>query len=149
MPTSITTIGLAHDRKAGLPFDLRQPDRLQRALCLGKTGTGKSTLLRTSAIQDARYGQGFCLIDPRGDLAQDVFASIDANAIYWDLADPSCPYGYNPLSGVAKPLRPLIAAGFVDTLKHQWSDAWGPRMENLLRWSLLALLDQMATTYSK
>jgi len=92
MPTPVTTIGLAHGRKAGLPFGLRQPDRLQHMLCLGKTGTGRSTLLRTLATQDARHGQGFCLIDPHGDLAQDVFASIEANALYWDLADPSCPY---------------------------------------------------------
>jgi len=76
MPTPVTTIGLAHDRKAGLPFGLRQPDRLQHVLCLGKTGTGKSTLLRTLALQDARHDQGFCLIDPHGDLAQDVFPPI-------------------------------------------------------------------------
>lgn len=103
-------------------------------------------MIRTMAAQDARAGRGFCLIDPHGDLAQQVFKSINANMLYWDVADPNSPYGYNPLSRVPKSLRPLIAAGFVDTLKHQWADAWGPRMENLLRWSLLALLEQPEAT---
>lgn len=146
MQSNVTTLGFAHDRRSGQLFGIKQKDRLQHVLVLGATGAGKSTLLRTMALQDAARGQGFCLIDPHGDLAQSVFANLQGNAIYWDLADPASPYGYNPLSGVPKPLRPLIAAGFVDTLKHQWSDAWGPRMENLLRWSLLALLDQPAAT---
>lgn len=141
MPTPVTTLGRAFDRADGQLFGIRSKDRLQHVLCLGQTGTGKSTLLRTMAIQDAAVGTGFCLIDPHGDLAFDVFRNIDADAIYWNVADPTSPYGYNPLARVTKPLRPLIAAGFVDTLKHQWADAWGPRMENLLRWSLLALLE--------
>lgn len=142
MFTSVTSLGLAYERDAFVPFGIRHRDRLQHQLVLGATGTGKSTLLKAMALQDMQAGQGFCLVDPHGDLALDIVQDRKANVIYWDVADPNSPFGYNPLAGVAKPLRPLIAAGFIDTLKHQWSDAWGPRMENLLRWSVLALLDQ-------
>lgn len=146
MVSQHTLLGLAHDRAAGQPFGILNSDRLQHLLILGQTGAGKSTLIRTMADSDGAKGQGFCIIDPHGDLAQAVFATTPKNAHYWDVADPNSPYGYNPLSGVAKPLRALIAAGFIDTLKLQWSDAWGPRMENLLRWSVLALLEQATAT---
>ena len=138
----ITTLGNTYSRHGPKPFGIYPKDRAHHIYVLGQTGTGKSTLLRTMALQDARNGQGFCLIDPHGDLAKDVFKQADTNCLYWDIADPSSPFGYNPLTRIDKSLRPLIASGFIDTLKHQWADAWGPRMESLLRWSLLALLDQ-------
>ena len=137
-----TTLGNAYYRSGDKPFGIHQADRLQHLYVLGQTGTGKSTLLKTMARQDAKAGTGFCLIDPHGDLAKELHATLDAPHLYWDIADPLCPYGYNPLTQISSGLRPLVAAGFIDTLKHQWSDAWGPRMENLLRWTLLALLEQ-------
>ena len=87
-------------------------------------------------------GQGFCLIDPHGDLAGAVSAFAGPEQVYWNVADPDCPYGYNPLSYVAATSRPLVASGLIETLKKQWSDAWGARMEHLLRFALLALLDR-------
>jgi type IV secretory pathway TraG/TraD family ATPase VirD4 len=46
------------------------------------------------------------------------------------------------MTRVSGPFRPLIASGLIDTLKKQWADAWGARMEHLLRYSMLALLEQ-------
>ena len=142
----ITQLGVAFQRGRELTFGIKAADRLQHMFILGQTGTGKSSLLRFMALQDAANGQGFCLIDPHGDIAKDLHRSIQAEHIYWDLADPRCPYGYNPVPRIDKYLRPLIAAGFVDTLKHQWLDAWGPRMENILLWGMLALLHQPAAS---
>ena len=62
--------------------------------------------------------------------------------IYWNVADAQSPYGYNPLTSVSAPHRPLVASGLIDTLKKQWADAWGARMEHLLRFALLALLQR-------
>ncbi|WP_343044720.1 type IV secretory system conjugative DNA transfer family protein [Allomesorhizobium camelthorni] len=67
---------------------------------------------------------------------------LGEDGIYWNAADPACPYGYNPLSSVPPPWRPLVASGLIDTFKKQWPDAWGARMEHLLRFALLALLEQ-------
>lgn len=136
------TLGIARHQYGDRFFAIRMNDRLHHLFVIGQTGTGKSTLLENLAMQDARAGTGFCLIDPHGDMAAAIHARLDVPHIYWDVADPSCRFGYNPLSPVPPSLRPLVASGFIDTLKKQWADAWGARMEHLLRYAVLALLDQ-------
>lgn len=141
----ITRLGLAHDRYGDRSFGLRQPDRLLHSYIIGQTGTGKSTLIANLALQDAAAGRGLCLIDPHGDLAWMLAERMGDRALYWQVADPDCPYGYNPLTRTAPHLRPLLASGLIETLRKQWADAWGVRMEHLLRHALLALLDQPQT----
>lgn len=140
-----TPIGIADRRYNTLPFGIRQSDRLLHMYIIGQTGTGKSTLLANLALADARAGRGFCLIEPHGDLASDLSQRLGFAHLYWDVADAASPYGYNPLSHVAAPLRPIVTSGLIDTLKRQWSDAWGARMEHLLRYAILALLTQPGT----
>ncbi len=96
--------------------------------------------------QDAAHRQGFCLIDPHGDLAEAVRANVNCETLYWNAADPACPFGYNPLTYVTAEYRPLVASGLIETLKKQWADAWGARMEHLLRYALLALLERPHST---
>lgn len=140
--TDIVTLGLANTRQGPSAFGVALIDRLNHQYIIGQTGTGKSTMLANMAIQDAQEGHGFCLIDPHGDLAEEIAAAIRAPCIHWRVGDPTCPYGYNPISRVPPSRRPLVASGFVETLKKQWGDSWGPRMEHLLRQATLALLDQ-------
>ena len=125
----------------GGDFGIEQADRLLHMLTIGQTGTGKTTLLANMAKQDAEQGIGFCLIDPHGDLASNLSKHLGVDHIYWDVADASSPYGYNPLTKTSAELRPLVASGLIETLKRQWSDAWGARMEHLLRFGILALLE--------
>ncbi len=98
-------------------------------------------MLLNQMRQDAANGQGFCLIDPHGDLASAAAVEAGKDTLVWDVADPACPLGYNPLSHVSAAYRPLVASGLIEALKQQWSDAWGARMEHLLRYALLALLE--------
>ena len=136
-------LGLAYRRnKPMTPFGMTQKDRLLHLYVIGQTGTGKSTLLQNLAWQDAHQGNGFCLIDPHGDLAESLHNQIEVDHLYWDVADPTCPLGYNPLTRVSEHYRPLVASGLIETLKKQWPDAWGARMEHLLRYAVLALLEQ-------
>ncbi len=113
---------------------------------IGKTGTGKSTLIEVLIRQDIAAGRGCALIDPHGDLAERVNSFAQAVAAerttYFDAADMAQPYGYNPLRRVRDDKIPLAAAGFIDTLKKLWPDAWGVRMEHVLRNSLYALFEQ-------
>lgn len=142
MDNDFSRIGTAHRRYNNLPFGIRQSDRLFHMYVVGQTGTGKSTLLANLARQDALAGRGFCLIEPHGDLARELSEQIGFDHVYWDIADPASPIGYNPIARVSAPLRPLVTSGLIETLKRQWADAWGARMEHLLRYALLALLAQ-------
>lgn len=138
----ITPLGLGCRHYGDIPFGIRLADRLMHLYVIGQTGTGKSTLLGNLALHDARAGIGFCLIDPHGDLAAELSARLTVPHHYWNVADPRSPYGYNPLTRVSASYRPLIASGLIESLKKQWADAWGARMEHLLRYAILALLEQ-------
>lgn len=130
-------------------FGIRQTDRLSHVYAIGKTGVGKSTLLEALARQDLEAGRGFCLIDPHGDLAKrmrDAAAASGRPHIYMDAASPTQPYGYNPLRRVMEEKMPLAVSGLMDAMKKLWADAWGVRMEHVLRNSLYALIEREGST---
>lgn len=112
---------------------------------LGKTGTGKSSLMEALMLDDLRSGRGFALLDPHGDLLKRIRARIPedraGDLINFDSADPNQPYGFNPLGNVAVDKRALACSGLIQVLKHLWADSWGPRLEYILRNCLLSLLD--------
>ena len=105
----ITTLGQTVGRQIGKRFGIYQSDRFSHVYVVGQTGTGKSTLLLNMIKQDIQRGEGFCLIDPHGDLAEAIRPLLGSNAIYWNPADPNCEYGYNPLTFVCEKYRPLVA----------------------------------------
>src|SRR5882724_4393881 len=142
----ITYFGRANYRDSGVVFGIGQRDRLSHMHIIGKTGTGKSTLIETMIHQDLAAGRGFGLIDPHGDLVERVWASIPAHrrssdVVYLNVPDPSQPYGYNPLRHVRGDKIALAASGLLDAFKKIWGDAWGVRMEHILRNALFALLE--------
>ena len=150
--SDITFIGRIRFRNDNRLFGIEQEDRFSHLYIVGKTGTGKSTLLEYMARQDLERGRGFALIVPHGDLVERVRTAVPAwrtdDVIYLDAADPSQPFGYNPLRRVRKERIPLAASGFLEVLKKTWSDAWGVRMEHILRNALFALLERKASTLS-
>ena len=117
---------------------------------IGKTGVGKSTLIETLARQDLAAGRGFALVDPHGDLVEKIAADISPDqadrVIYLNAPDPSQPYGYNPLRRVRDEKIPLAVSGLLETLKKMWPDAWGVRMEHVLRNTLYTLLERDEAT---
>jgi hypothetical protein len=126
-------------------FGIREDDRMAHMYVVGKTGTGKSTLLETLIVQDLRAGRGLALLDPHGDLVERVLRELpterQADLVYFDAADPDQPVGFNPLLGIAPARRPLVAGAIVDALRGIWADSWGPRMEHILRYALLTVLE--------
>jgi len=133
-------------RNHGTSFGIKQLDRLSHVYVIGKTGVGKSTLIETLAHQDLSAGRGFALIDPHGDLVEKIVAELpldQANqVIYLNAPDPKQPYGYNPLRRVRDDKMPLAVSGLLETLKKMWPDAWGVRMEHVLRNTLYTLLER-------
>jgi type IV secretory pathway TraG/TraD family ATPase VirD4 len=146
----ITQIGKIDFRADNRIFGIKAEDRFSHIYIIGKTGTGKSTLLETMAIQDLECGNGFALIDPHGDLVEGIAkripASRRADVIYLNAANPTQPYGYNPLRHVSEHRIALAASGMMEVFKKMWPEAWGVRMEHILRNVLMALLEQPDAT---
>jgi len=141
----ITPFALTSYRNEMKPFGIKQADRRAHIYLLGKTGTGKSSLLESFMLDDMQKGMGFALLDPHGDLVKRIRSKVPkerlADVIDFDAADPDQPYGFNPLEGVAPGKRPLASSGLIQVFKHLWNDSWGPRLEYILRNCILALLD--------
>jgi len=132
------------DRRA---IAIGQIDRLSHVYILGQTGAGKSTLIEQLAVQDFAAGRGFAVVDPHGDLAERLASKVRSSRLrYFDAADPSQPFGYNPLRRVRDDKIPLAASGLMEAFKKLWPDAWGVRMEHVLRNSLYALLERDGST---
>ena len=143
--TDITVFAQTAFRNAPVVFGIKQQDRRAHLYLLGKTGTGKSTLLETLMLSDVKNGRGFALLDPHGDLVKKIKSQIPwsrrDDVIDFDVPDSTQPYGFNPLSNVPEDKRPLAASGLIQVFKHLWNDSWGPRLEYILRNCLLSLLD--------
>jgi type IV secretory pathway TraG/TraD family ATPase VirD4 len=127
-------------------FGIRQADRRAHMYIVGKTGTGKSTLLETLIGQDVASGQGLALLDPHGDLVERIWEKVPkerrGDCIYFNVPDRQHPLGFNPLERVPAVKRPLAASQLLEAFKKLWAQFWGPRSEHILRNALLALLEQ-------
>lgn len=150
MSYALSIIAATNNRNHSALFGIRQSDRLSHTYLLGKTGVGKSRLIRTMAFQDAIAGRGFGLIDPHGDLAEELIAelgpSVVGRFVYLNAPDPHQPFGYNPLRRVRDDKIPLAASGLLETFRKLWPLAWGVRMEHVFRNSLYALLERDGST---
>ena len=120
-------------------------DRRQHLYLIGKTGTGKTTLLRNLIVQHLAAGHGVGLIDPHGDLAEELLDCIPPHRaddlVYFHPGDLDFPIGLNLLANVAPDDRHLVASGIVGAFKSIWRDSWGPRLEYILYNAVAALLD--------
>jgi Type IV secretion-system coupling protein DNA-binding domain len=146
----ITFIGRTNFRNQGKIFGIRQADRRAHMYVIGKTGTGKSTLLETMIRQDIAAGGGLAVFDPHGDLVERILTAIAEkrknDLIYFNVPGASRLLGFNPLESVPVEKRALVASGILEVFKKIWAESWGPRMEHILRNALLALLDQPQAT---
>jgi type IV secretory pathway TraG/TraD family ATPase VirD4 len=146
----ITYLAQTNFRNQRRAFGIRTEDRFSHAYIIGKTGTGKSTLIERMALQDLERGHGFALIDPHGDLVERIAGAIpshrEGDVLYLNASDRSQPYGYNPLRRVRDDRIALAASGLMEVFQKMWPEAWGVRMEHILRNILMALLEQPDAT---
>lgn len=140
----VTYIGITNYQNKHIRFGIKRKDRAGHIYCIGKTGTGKSTLLLNMAISDIRSGEGVAIIDPHGDIAENILNYIPKeridDVIYFNATDRENPIGFNPLHAIHPNDHNLIASSLISTFKKIWSDSWGPRLEHIFRFSLLTLL---------
>ena len=131
-------------------FGLQAADARYHTYIIGKTGSGKTTLLRNMILQHLQAGHGLALLDPHGDLADELldhFPTARADdLVYFNPGDLEFPIGLNLFANVPPDDRHLVASGIVAAFKSIWRDSWGPRMEYILYNALAALLDCQNTT---
>lgn len=146
----LAPIGATWFRGQKTAFGLRPDDRRRHVYAVGKTGMGKSTLLETMIRHDMNQGRGLAVIDPHGDLAEATLAALPTwrtnDVILLDPGDQEWPVGVNMLESVHRDLRPIVASGLVGIFKKMFADSWGPRLEYILRNTVLTLLQVPGST---
>lgn len=147
---NITLFGETNFRNQKNKFGIKRDDRRRHTYIIGKTGMGKTTLLENMIISDIVNGAGCCYVDPHGDTAEKILDFIPSNRIndvvYFNPADTDFPIAFNILEAVDESSKHLIASGLVSIFKKQFAESWGPRLEYILRNTILALLDYPGST---
>lgn len=145
-----TPIGYTNWRNQNQLFGIKLQDRFSHIYAIGKTGVGKTTLLLNMAIDDVYKGYGVCLLEPHGDACLKLLQAIPEHrkqdVIYFDATNPAYRTGLNPLHEVPPEQRHLVASELVLAFKKIWQDNWGPRLEYILRYCILTLLEYPTAT---
>ena len=146
----ISAFGLTNFRGMQKQFGIYRRDRSRHVYIIGQTGTGKSGLLELLALSDIYHNQGYAIIDPHGDFAVDNLKFIPPSRIkdvvYFNPADTEYPLGFNPMEVYDPSQRNNISSEIIGVLKRMFGESWGPRLEYILRYTILALLEYPDTT---
>ncbi len=147
---NISAFGLTNFRGINHQFGMLRRDRSRHVYIIGQTGAGKSGMLELFALSDIFYDQGYCIIDPHGDFAINNLRFVPEkrikDVIYFNPADTQYPVAFNPLELSDPSRKPNVTSEVIGVLKRMFGDSWGPRLEHILRYTLLALLDRPETT---
>ncbi|GHO48600.1 type IV secretory system conjugative DNA transfer family protein [Ktedonospora formicarum] len=149
---------LGRSTHAGMTLPVRFPpsELMKHKFVIGRTGKGKSTLfhhLALAHLHTSPFGQpGLCVIEPHGDLVKDLLSLLPPerteDVILIDLAHQERPVGINPLDATqiaSQEEADLVVSHLLTTFKGIWTGAWGPRVENVMRFSLKALIEANRT----
>ncbi|NMC35678.1 type IV secretion system DNA-binding domain-containing protein [Candidatus Beckwithbacteria bacterium] len=142
---NLSVFGQSNYRDTFISFGIKRNDRNRHLYIVGKTGMGKSKLIELLALSDIYNGYGLCLIDPHGDLAGEVLHFIPQNrvgdVIYFNPADLDRPIGFNPLECHSPEAKDQVVTGFIGIFKKLFAHNWTNRLEHMLRFIVLALVE--------
>lgn len=146
----ITLLGRTNYRGNQQVFGIKPLDRRRHVYIIGKTGMGKSTLLENMIYSDIVEGKGVGVIDPHGDLAENVLNFIPKNrvndVVLIDPSDQEYAVAFNMLENIDPTFNSIVCSGLVGIFKKIYAESWGPRLEHILRNTILALLEYPGTT---
>ncbi|MDD4664929.1 MAG: type IV secretion system DNA-binding domain-containing protein, partial [Candidatus Pacebacteria bacterium] len=141
----ITFFGETNFRGQNKKFGIKSDDRLRHMYIIGKTGMGKTELLKNMIIQDILNGYGVAFVDPHGDAAEEILNFIPEerikDVVYFNPGDINYPIAFNIMESVSEDQRHLIASGLMGVFKKIWPDVWSARMEYILNNTILSLLE--------
>lgn len=146
----VTYFAKTNFRNKEVVFGVKSLDRRQHMYVIGKTGTGKTTLLNNLALQDIKMGRGMCIVDPHGEFVENILRKVPAerinDVIYFNPADTEYPIGFNVLEVSDEKYKHLVASDLMGIFTKIWANVWSARMEYILNNCVLALLDTPGTT---
>jgi hypothetical protein len=126
-------------------FGIKNKDRMRHIWTVGKTGTGKSTMMVNMIIDDFKKGRGVAYIDPHGDNCETLLDYIPSHrindTIYFNPADRNYPIKINPLEVRNKEEAELVVSGLMSIFTKVWANVWSARMEYILRNSFMSLTE--------
>ena len=145
MKNDINFFAKAEYKNSDSIFGIKSKDRRKHVYIIGKTGAGKSTLIANMAIDDIRRNRGIGIIDPHGDLCETILDYIPKrrlqDVVYLEPFDTERPFSINVLEIKNQQHRDLVASGIVSIFYKIYGDSWGPRLEYILRNTILTLLE--------
>lgn len=145
-----SAFGLTNFRGINHQFGMLRSDRSRHVYIIGQTGAGKSGTLELFALSDIFHNHGYAIIDPHGDFAVNNMRFIPGSrmddVVYFNPADTAYPLGFNPLEVTNPNQKTNISSEVIGVLKRMFGESWGPRLEYILRYTILALLDRPETT---
>jgi hypothetical protein len=127
-----------------LNFGFQRADRRRHLYIMGKSGTGKSCLMQLLVRDDMEKGYGCAVIDPHGDLIDDILRLIPrhraGDVVLFDPGNPDFAPSFNPMSPVRPDLKLRVAMSFLDSFKRTFGSDWTERMDHVLRYAVLGLV---------
>jgi len=155
LQTGGTAIGDGYYRGVKRPVSIGIEDRRRHIYIIGKTGVGKSVLLHDMAIQDIKAGNGVCVIDPHGDLIDDIIKYIPPeraeDVIYFDPSDVERPMGLNLLEAKTEDQKHFITTSIINLMYKlydpQRTGIIGPRFEHAVRNAMLTVMSEKGSTF--
>ena len=150
-----TSVGGGYYRGVKRPVTISVEDRRRHVYIIGKTGVGKSVLLHDMAIQDIKAGHGVCVIDPHGDLIDDIVKYIPPeraeDVIYFDPSDAERPMGLNLLEAKTEDQKHFITTSIINLMYKlydpQRTGIIGPRFEHAVRNAMLTVMSEKGSTF--
>lgn len=146
----LTTFAQTNFRSQTVRFGIKTEDRRRHIYAIGKTGMGKTNMLENMVLADIAAGRGVAVVDPHGDFIETVLDHIPQtrvdDVIVFNPADRAWPIALNILEKVDRDAKPLVASGVVGVFEKIYGHSWGPRLEHILRNTILALLDYPEST---
>jgi hypothetical protein len=143
-------LGSTNFRSQETLFGIKKDDRRRHMYIIGKTGMGKSTILENMIVSDINKGKGVAIIDPHGDLADSILNFIPKSrtndVMIFNPSDSDFPVSFNMLECKIPEQRYLVASGLLGVFKKMFGESWGPRLEHILRNTILALTENPGTT---
>lgn len=158
-PSNLSTTGLYLGRNSfrgiSRPVYIERDDRRRHTYIIGKTGTGKTEFLKSMIMQDINNGEGVAVIDPHGDLVEDILKMIPPkraeDVILFDPSDTDRPMGFNMLEAETEQQRHFVVNSIIGLMYKLFdpnkTGIIGPRFEHAVRNAMLTVMYEKGSTF--